>query len=405
MTMDRRSKIVIALFALVVVVIIITEIARPKPINWRPSYTATDKIPFGCYVLYNELPTIFPNNSIETVEKSVYDLMADRDSTVASNYIFINEYIELDEQETNQLLNYVDQGNTVFISATNFGWPLLDTLNITLASDYNLKEGTAILNLTHNRFNGEEFKLSRGVFNSHFTSVDSTNTTILGHITYTKENFLEEQPEVTVTKPNFIKTQFGKGHFIISSTPQAYSNFYMLKGNQDYVAHTFSYLQDHGLLYWDNYKKAGRIIINSPMRFVLTQDALKWAYYLGVLGILLFVLFRGKREQRIIPVIEPLKNSSVEFAQAVGSLYHQNKDHTDLIHKKLNYFLAYLRNRYHIDTSQLDEKTIQVLASRAGKDVGEIKNLIEYILSLKNKSTHTEQDSIEFNKRINAFKQ
>jgi hypothetical protein len=405
MTMDRRSKIVIALFALVVVVIIITEIARPKPINWRPSYTATDKIPFGCYVLFNELPTIFPNNSIETVEKSVYDLMADRDSTVASNYIFINEYIELDEQETNQLLDYVDQGNTVFISATNFGWPLLDTLNITLASDYNLKEGTAILNLTHNRFNVEEFKLSRGVFNSHFTSVDSTNTTILGHITYTKENFLEEQPEVTVTKPNFIKTQFGKGHFIINSTPQAYSNFYMLKGNQDYVAHTFSYLQDHGLLYWDNYKKAGRIIINSPMRFVLTQDALKWAYYLGVLGILLFVLFRGKREQRIIPVIEPLKNSSVEFAQAVGSLYHQNKDHTDLIHKKLNYFLAYLRNRYHIDTSQLDEKTIQVLASRAGKEVWEIKNLIEYILSLKNKSTHTEQDSIELNKRINAFKQ
>ncbi len=405
MTMDRRSKIVIALFALVVVVIIITEIARPKPINWRPSYTAIDKIPFGCYVLYNELPTIFPNDSIKTVEKSVYDLMIDRDTTLASNYMLINEYIELDEQETNQLLNYVGQGNTVFISATNFGWPLLDTLNITLASDYNLKEGTAILNLTHNRFNSEEFKLSRGVFNSHFTSVDSTNTTILGHITYTRETFLENQPEVTVTKPNFIKTQFGKGHFIISSTPQAYSNYYMLKGNQDYVAHTFSYLQDNGLLYWDNYKKSGRIVINSPMRFVLTQPALKWGYYLTVLGILLFVLFRGKREQRIIPVMEPLKNSSVEFAQAVGSLYHQNKDYTDLIHKKLNYFLAYLRNRYHIDTSQLDGKTIQVLASRAGKEVGEIKKLMEYILNLRNKSTHTEQDSIELNKRINAFKQ
>lgn len=403
--MDRKSKIVIAIFAAVVVGIIITEIVRPKPINWRPSYTSTDKIPFGCYVLFNELATIFPDHSIETVEESVYDLMVDRDTTVASNYIFINEYIELDEQESNQLLDYVDQGNTVFISATNFGWPLLDTLNITLASDYNLKEGTAILNLTHNRFNGEEFKLSRGVFNSHFTSVDSTNTTILGHITYTKENFLEEQPEVTVTKPNFIKTKFGKGNFIISSTPQAYSNFYMLKGNQDYVVHTLSYLQDHGLLYWDNYKKAGRIIINSPMRFVLTQEALKWAYYLTILGILLFVLFRGKREQRIIPVIEPLKNSSVEFAQAVGSLYHQNKDYTDLIHKKLNYFLAHLRNRYHIDTSQLDGKTIQILASRAGKEVGETKKLIEYILNLKNKSTHTEQDSIELNKRITAFKQ
>ncbi len=403
--MDRKSKLVIALFAAVVVGIIITEVVRPKPINWRPSYTSTDKIPFGCYVLYNELPTIFPNDSIETVEKSVYDVLVDRDTAIASNYIFINEYVELDEQETNQLLDFVNQGNSVFISATDFGWPLLDTLNITLASDYSLKEGTAILNLTHNTFKEEEFKLSRGVFNSHFTSVDSTNTTILGHITYTKENFLEEQPEERVTKPNFIKTKFGKGHFIINSTPQAYSNFYMLKGNQDYVAHTFSYLQDTDLVYWDNYKKVGRIIINSPMRFVLAQDALKWAYYLSILGILLFVLFRGKREQRIIPVIEPLKNSSVEFAQAVGSLYHQNKDYTDLIHKKLNYFLAYLRNRYHIDTSQLDEATIQVLASRAGKEVRETKNLIEYILNLKNKSTHTEQDSIELNKRITAFKQ
>ncbi|MFC4219147.1 DUF4350 domain-containing protein [Flagellimonas marina] len=403
--MDRKSKLVIALFALVVVVIIITEIARPKPINWRPSYTSTDKIPFGCYVLYNELPSIFPDDTIETVDKSVYDLMVSRDSTLSSNYIFINEYIDLDEQETHQLLKYVEQGNSVFISATGFGWPLLDTLNISIESDYNLKEGTAVLNLTHNQFNNEQFELSRGVFNSHFTSVDSTNTTILGHITYTKENFLENQPEITVTKPNFIKTKFGKGHFILSSTPQAYSNYYMLKGNQDYVAHTFSYLQNKGLLYWDNYKKSGRIIINSPMRFVLTQPALKWTYYLTILGILLFVLFRGKREQRIIPVIEPLKNSSVEFAQAVGSLYHQNKDYTDLIHKKLNYFLAYLRNRYQIDTSQLDEKTIQVLASRAGKEVRETKKLVEYIVTLKQKNTHTEQDSIELNKRITAFKQ
>lgn len=403
--MDRKSKIVIALFAMVVIIIIITEVVRPKPINWSPSYTSTDKIPFGCFVLYNELPSLFPNNTIESVDKSVYDLMVDRDSSLTSNYMFINEYVDLDEQETNQLLTYVNQGNTVFISATGFGWPLLDTLNIAIDSDYNLKEGTAFLNLTHNNFNSKKFELSRGVFNSHFTSVDSTNTTILGHITYTKENFLENEPEVTVTKPNFIKTKFGKGHFILSSTPQAYSNYYMLKGNQDYVAHTFSYLENKGLLYWDNYKKSGRIIINSPMRFVLTQEALKWGYYLTILGILLFVLFRGKREQRIIPVIEPLKNSSVEFAQAVGSLYHQNKDYTDLIHKKLNYFLAYLRNRYQIDTSQLDEKTIQVLASRAGKEVGETKKLIEYIVGLKQKTAHSEQDSVELNKRITAFKQ
>lgn len=403
--MDRRSKIVIVVFIVVVLGIIVTEIVRPKPINWRPSYTAVDKIPFGCYVLYNELPSIFPESTIETIQESVYDALTERDSTQAANYLFINEYIDLDTQETNQLLDFVDQGNTVFIAATGFGWELMDTLNIGINSDYSLQEGTATLDLTHDGFTNHTYELSRGVFNSHFTSVDSTNTTILGHITYTRSTYFDDKPEETVTRPNFIKTNFGKGQFILSSTPQAYANYYMLKGNADYVTQTLSYLTDREVLYWDNYKKAGRVIINSPMRFILNQTTLKWAYYLTMLGILLFVLFKGKREQRIIPVVEPLKNSSVEFAKAVGSLYHQNKDYTDLIQKKINYFLADVRNHYHVETAQMNERTIQLLAAKSGKDLDQTKSLIDYIIRLKNKSSHTEQESIELNKKITAFKQ
>ncbi|SNY99404.1 DUF4350 domain-containing protein [Flagellimonas pacifica] len=403
--MDKRSKVVIAIFSLVVLGIIITEIVRPKPINWRQSYTAVDKIPFGCYILYNELPSLFGNSEIKTVEKSVYDILIANDAPVGSNYIFINDYVDLDQQETNQMLDYVDSGNTIFIASTGFGGHLSDTLNIEIASDYSVQEGSSILNLTHKKFDDSEFELTRGSFNSHFISVDSTNTTVLGHITYTKDNFIDDKPAEKITRPNFIKTRFGDGYFILNTTPIAYSNFYMLKGNQDYVARTFSYLEDKDILYWDNYKKAGRIVINSPMRFVLNQEALKWVYYLTMLGLILFVLFKAKREQRIIPVIEPLKNSSVEFAQAVGSLYHQNKDFTDLVHKKMNYFLAYIRNRYHVDTGQLNERTFQVLAAKAGKGIKETKELMEYIIHLKNKNTHTEQESIELNKKITAFKQ
>ena len=105
--MDRRSKIIIVVFIVVMLGIIVTEIVRPKPINWRPSYTAVDKIPFGCFVLYNELPTIFPESTIETVQESVYDVLTERDTLQAANYIFINEYIDLDTQETHQLLDFV----------------------------------------------------------------------------------------------------------------------------------------------------------------------------------------------------------------------------------------------------------------------------------------------------------
>ncbi|CAN0604430.1 unnamed protein product, partial [Ectocarpus sp. 12 AP-2014] len=194
------------------------------------------------------------------VEESVYDILVERDKSIKSNYIFINQYINLDKQETNQMLDYVSEGNTIFIAAAGFGRYLSDTLNININSDYNLKEDSTKLSLTHKEFQSEEFELSRGIYNTHFTSVDSTNTTILGHITYLKEDFLDDQPTQSHKRANFIKTKFGNGHFILNTTPQAYSNFYILGGNQDYVSHTFSYLEDRDILYWDNYKKAGRVV-------------------------------------------------------------------------------------------------------------------------------------------------
>ena len=86
------------------------------------------------------------------------------------------------------------------------------------------------------------------------------------------------------------------------------------------------------------------------------------------------------------------------------TLYHQNKDYTNLIHKKLNYFLAELRNRYFIDTSNLNEQMIHQLAVKSGQSKENIKKLIEYILYLKNKPIHSEQDTIELSKKITAFK-
>lgn len=390
---------------LVLVGIIIAESNRARPIDWGPSYTAQDKIPFGCYVLYNELPQLFPGQTLVTVGESLYGPLLAHQGDTPSNYLMINESIVLDEQETRQVLDFVSQGNTVFIAASELGPSLADSLNISMASDFGLLEGTAVLTLAHNRFKGKEYPLSRGIFNTHFTKVDSTATTVLGHITYTRKSYLEGQTEEVLTQVNLIRTSFGKGHFVVSSTPQVYGNYYMLGGNAEYVAHSFSYLGEGELLYWDDYKKAGRIYIDSPMRFVLGQSSLKWAYYLALAGVLLFVLFRSKRQQRIIPLIEPLKNSSVEFAQTVGSLYYRNRDHTDLIDKNINYFMAHLRSRYHMDTSNLDERAIRVLAAKAGKDLGQTKALIEYILALKGKSAHTEQEGMELNRKITAFKQ
>lgn len=402
--MERRSKIILGILIAVLVGIIVTEIVRPRPINWRPSYTSISKIPFGCFVLFNELPSLFPNSEIQSVEESIYNVLIKSDSLKTSNYLLINENIYLDEQETNQILNYVAKGNQVFIATTELRGKLADTLNIEILQEYTIKEDTVSVDFTHSELNKRIYEFERGVNTAYFTSLDTLNTEILGHIHFKDNTLLNNEKKVKQVKPNFIKTSFGKGSFIINTLPIAFTNYYLLSDNSSYSASSFSYLKNN-LLYWDDYKKSGRKVISSPMRFVLNQPALKWSYYLVLFGLLLFVIFKAKREQRIIPVIIPLENSSVEFARTVGSLYHQSKDYTNLNSKKINYFLIYLRNRYYLNTTVLDERLVAQLAAKAGKNIEETKSLIDFILSLKNKPIHSEQDTLNLAKKINTFKQ
>lgn len=402
--MDRRSKIIIGLFAAVLLTIIVTEIVRPKPLNWRPSYTATDKIPFGCHVLFNELPTLFPENKIATVDESLYNLLSERDTNATSNYILINNGIEFDEQEYNEVLDYVADGNSVFMASSWFGQYLSDTLNIRTSYAYTVSEDSIYTDLANTSFKTKKFTFKRAMGNQHFVSVDSLNTTILGNITFQEgEDFLEEEQK-TLTRPNFIKVAFGKGTFYLNSTPEAFGNYYMLNKNQDYVANAFSYLDNRSTIYWDNYKKSGRVYIDSPMRFVLNQAPLKWAYYISIAALIIFVIFRAKREQRIIPVIEPLENSSIEFARTVGTLYHQHRDYSDLIAKKLKFFLEYMRSNFYMDTSTINQKTAEDLAAKSGKPLTETKALIEFIVYLRGKAVHSEQNLIDINKKITSFK-
>ncbi|WP_405383285.1 DUF4350 domain-containing protein [Maribacter sp. LLG6340-A2] len=402
--MGKRSKIILGLLIAVLVGIIVTEIIRPKPINWRPSYTSSSKIPFGCYILYNELPTLFPNSNLETVEESVYNVLTKRDSSKMSSYIAINNMLSFDKQETKQLMSYVAKGNQVFIAANDFYGALADTLNIEMERYYDYKEDTASVSLTNTHFKTTHFTFERGADPVYFTSVDTIHTEILGHIGFTDKSFLQVEKDTFKIKPNFIKTAFGDGHFYINTLPAAFSNYYLLKKTSNYSAHSLSYLNNNNILYWDNYNKAGRKIITSPLRFVLNQPALKWAYYLTICAILLFVIFKAKREQRIIPIISPLENSSVEFARTVGSLYYQNKDYTHLNHQKINYFLTYIRNKYFLNTIEMDEAFISALANKSGNSIEDTKALVSLFLNLKDKPIHTEQDTLTLSKKINAFK-
>jgi len=140
------------------------------------------------------------------------------------------------------------------------------------------------------------------------------------------------------------------------------------------------------------------------MRFVFNQAPLTWAYYLLLGGLLIFVIFRGKREQRVIEVIEPLENTSIEFTKTIGDLYFQHKDYGNIIAKKITYFLETVRTHYYLNTETLDTTFVKRLALKSGNNEEQTQELIQLIQHLKGKALHTEADLIALNKKIEAFR-
>lgn len=393
--LDKRSKKVLWIFGIALLGIVITELVRPKPIDWRASYIATDKIPFGGFVLFGEAPSLFKNAEIEKIDKDPYIFLTDSTYAENSAYVFINDEISFDERQADEILKYVEKGNTVFISSRSVGYILGDSLNIELSSNYNILEEEL-----HPKFFSPSLKqdslpaYKKGVFRTFFDKIDTLKTTALGY-------YNSKDPEID--ELNYIKINFGKGQFLLHSLPEAFSNYYLLKGNEQYAANVLSYI-DADKIYWDEYLKSGRKVVTSPMRFILDQAPLTWAYYVLLGGLLIFVLFKGKREQRIVEVIKPLENTSVEFTKTIGDLYFQHKDYSNIIAKKITYFLESLRSKYYLNTNEITEDFIKKLALKSGNTFEKSQKLMHLIKHLKEKSVHSEADLLELNKQIEAFR-
>ncbi|WP_370000016.1 DUF4350 domain-containing protein [Winogradskyella sp.] len=396
--MDKRSKIALYVIGAVIVFMMIAEVTKPKPLNWRDSYSASDKIPLGCYILFNELET-FSDGEVLTSERTVYEYLKNVDTTTSKSLVLINNYLSFDREESKALMDFAEKGNTVFISGNYFYGTIVDSLNVSVVRQYNdffKKE-------SEHKFTSPSLKKNNRLFkdvieNSHFSSLDTLNTTILGTVTLADDDGIEE------THPNFIKIDVGEkgGQFVMHTNPFAFTNYHLMLDKADYAATVLSYLPKQQII-WDNNYKSGRKVITSPLRFILSNKALKWAFYISMFGLILFVIFRGKRTQRIIPVINKLENATVDFTRTIGELYYQHGDYTNIVQKKIRFFLEFVRSNYYLNTNQLNQSFIEKLAVKSSNTKEDAKALVDYLVFLKSKAQHTEQELIELNKKIEHF--
>lgn len=388
LTMNKKYILIIS--ALFVVLIVLRHIA-PKPVNWNLSFSGYKKSPYGCRVTRDLLHVIFPEKDIHVNSGSFYITL--KDPVSQSNLIIISDHFKPDDLDLNTLLDYVARGNNLFISTLSFPKKLEDTLQF--------KTKESVLDTSLLKRYAEKLKLS------YPAKMEDSIFTFPRRM---PDHYIEELNKATslilgrdrAGRPDFVSTGFGKGKIYLHCQPLAFTNYHMLYGNYQYACLALSVLPVHNTI-WDQYYKPDRMVNTSPVRYILSQAPLRSAYYVFLITLLIYMIFGSRRKQRPIPVIQPLRNTSLDFIHSVGQLYYKNQNHADLVKKKIMYFQEFIRNRYHIQQPFVNQEQIQVLARKSGVEQEFVSKLFRLAEELQKRHNIDGSELLKLHELIEKF--
>jgi hypothetical protein len=373
--------------------VVAVKLTAPKQFSWVETYAHDDKNPYGTYALHQLLPGIFDGQTIRHSYRTIYEL---KDSLAPENNLFIvAKNFNPEREDVKSLLQHVSSGGHALISATYFSGIFSDTLRIA-SRDFLFnfenweQKDTSYLKFSNPTLDTmRAYHYRRDNIHNYFNKLDTTGYTVIARN--------------DSGKPVTVKMTFGKGYFILNSTPMAFTNIYLLsENNQEFISKTFSYLPPQSLQ-WTEYYHMGRMESATPLRFILTNEPLKWAYYLTVISLLVFMIFEAKRKQRVIPVIKPLANTTLEFVSTIGNLYYQKGNHKDMAEKKILFLFEQIRSQYFLNTSQIDDQFLKTLASKSGHSYENIVSLFRNIAFIQQADLISAGQLMDLNRKIELF--
>ncbi|SJZ46799.1 hypothetical protein SAMN04488128_101342 [Chitinophaga eiseniae] len=365
----------------------------------KSSFSSKDKKAGGAYVAFKTLPELFIRRSIQVVTKPFATTYA-RETELrysGNNYILVANELFTTEKDIEAMMEYVAIGNYLFLSVNKIDPLLAKKLECKIEHGSNYQPGTP------HKVQGYKdktvpldtsYSYSGMIATSYFSEIDTTYTKVLG------SNFKG--------KPNFVRVVHGRGCFFISLNPYTFSNYFLLeKDNIAALETQMSYMPDNAAnIYWDDFyshqfsAQSGDF---SEWQVLMRYPSMRWALWLAVLLLLLYVIFEGKRRQRIIPEKPLLANNSLEFVDAIGQLYYQQHDNFNLAHKMTLHLLEYIRTRYYLNTNHLNLQFIETLSKKAAMPENEVRELIDMIHNIQLAGAVSDEQLQHFYQRIQHF--
>lgn len=422
------------LFAMLVLFVLfcLLQVNLPKKFVWSPTFSHVDKQPFGCFVFDSVLTQSLPNG-YHVTKKTFFQLDQEHAKEKISVLMVVDQQ-DLKQLDVKYLCNIARRGGKVMVVASssfddgrNADTVVVDELERTFkvkiedglyfslrgilsglkAHDndmydtiywnnretmyaaqsyrmfYNMVGGTLFVDSVP-KVKRLAYTLSTAGYDYRHDSLYVGDFTSFDTIVDEKER-IERIDTFAIKKvPTALSVPYGKGEVIFVSSPLLFTNYGMLEGNASvYIFRLMSYLADLPVYRTEAYVKTDAMLVaeQSPFREFIKRPPLRWALYLALLGVVLFMIFTARRRQRVIPIMSKPANRSLEFIQLIGTLYYQRKNHVDLVRKKFKLFAEELRKTAGVDISDVntDDREYLLLAEKTGMNSDRLKKVIRQI--------------------------
>ncbi|MDX2245548.1 MAG: DUF4350 domain-containing protein [Bacteroidia bacterium] len=370
-----------------------------KKFSWRESFARKSKTPYGTFLVYEMLGNLFDTDSVKEIKTPVFDQLVYQNYS-QSSYIFINENFPVDETDVDEMVSFVKQGNNIFIAAYYFPDALKNRLGFENLSYLQSEEDSLDIH-----FLGEEasknYRFPGVKMINYFNSWNEDRTKVLA--------------ETTEGYAKLLEISIGEGRFFLSTDPRIFTNYYMIHPqNHQYISRVFSLLPENQTVFWDEYYKIRNLRSQrgndsqdrpSAWDYIMEQEALRWGFWVFLVAIFLYAVFEGKRTQRLVPVIKPLPNTTIDFTETIGRLYYQSADHKKIATKRIKVLLEYIRSRFFLKTHVFDDEFIRNLSGKSGLPEADIRDLCQMIGRIRDKGEISEEELIALNRMVEDFYQ
>ncbi len=367
---------------------------------FRESYSKSDTKPFGANIAYRQIKEMYALNKSKDVKGDFIDFWRNISDTNAV-YFLVAPVLHVNTEEVDAMMDFVEAGNDLVISTAEFDELLLDRIDCReIFTDLRYEQAVSKMKNTsvYNTVKlGRRFEYYYYPFENYFSKYDSSKTRVLGYN--------------DSKQPNSLVYFHGRGRMFIQCEPRAVSNYFLLKhSNYEYLQQVMLYAHpapQH--VYWDdyyyklNYRKNDVNNDFSTFSELMKHPPLVYAFWISLALLVLYILFGGKRVQRIITEIKPNENTSLTFTETVGRLYLQKRDNKNIADKMITYFNEFIRNTYFVNTNHINNDFVTVLSRKSGLPKEQVDTLYRSIVATQGTAVVNDYQLMNLQDQIQNF--